>query len=164
LEKLPKEIEFEFIEVTNRIAVAQFKGLMDVNAAAIALDNFIVVIDTLYYPVQSREFRNRVEEKYNLPVKYVLITHFHGDHETMNNEPVGMHDSVTFIQILDSSKLKELTSKFIQWKNLERSINNILPVKESNITDYRLFYGNRSDFMNREKYSDLVVCIQEACR
>lgn len=86
-------------------------------------------------------------------------------HETMNNELVGMHDSVTFIQILDSSKLKaDKTSKFKQWKNLEHSINNIIPVKESNITDYRLYYGNVSDFMNREKYSDLVACIQEACR
>lgn len=86
-------------------------------------------------------------------------------HSTMNDELVEMHDSVTFIQILDSSKLKEdKTSKFTQAKNLERSINNILPVKESNITDYRLFYVNRSDFMNREKYSDLVACIQEACR
>ncbi|MGY5874588.1 MAG: hypothetical protein RTU30_02470 [Candidatus Thorarchaeota archaeon] len=86
-------------------------------------------------------------------------------HETMNNKLVGMHDSTTFIQILDSSKLKaDKTSKFDQWKNLEHSINNILPVKESNITDYRLFYGDRSYFMNREKCSDLVVCIQEACR
>jgi len=86
-------------------------------------------------------------------------------HETMNNGPVGMHDSVTFIQILDSSKLKaDKTSKFTQWENLEHSINNILPVKESNITNYRLFFGNRSDFMKGEKRSDLVVCIQEACR
>ncbi len=85
-------------------------------------------------------------------------------HETMKDKLVGMHDSVTFIQILDSSKLKPKTSKFTQWENLEHSINNILPVKESNITDYRLFYGNISYFMNREKCSDLVVCIQEACR
>lgn len=86
-------------------------------------------------------------------------------HETMNYKLVGMHDSVTFIQILNSSKLKaQKTSKFTQGKNLEHSINNILPVKESKITDYRLFYGNRSYFMNREKCSDLVVCIQEACR
>ncbi len=86
-------------------------------------------------------------------------------HETMKDKLVGMHDSVTFIQILDSSKLKaERTSKFTQGENLERSINNILPVKESNITDYKLFYGDRSYFMNREKCSDLVVCIQEACR
>ena len=86
-------------------------------------------------------------------------------HETMNHEPVGMHDSVTFIQILDSSKLKaDKTSKFTQGKNLERSINHILPVKDSNITEYRLFYVDKSDFMDREKHHDLVACIQEACR
>ena len=86
-------------------------------------------------------------------------------HKTMNDKLVGMHDSITFIQILDSSKLKAgKTKKIIQWKNLEHSINNILPVKGSNITDYRLFSGDISHFMNREKCSDLVVCIQEACR
>ncbi len=86
-------------------------------------------------------------------------------HKTMNSEAVGMHDSVTFIQILDSSDLKaDRTSKFTQGENLERSINGILPVKGSNITDYRLFYMDRSDLINREKHSELVECIQEACR
>lgn len=87
-------------------------------------------------------------------------------HETMNNKPVGMSDSVMFIQILDSSTLngiEEKTSKFSQWENLEQSISHILPVKGSNITKYRLFYGNTSDFRNREKSSGLVECIQEAC-
>ncbi len=77
-------------------------------------------------------------------------------HKSMNANPVGMHNSVTFIQILDSSKLKtDETSKFKQRENLENSINSILPVKESNVTKYRLFYGDISHFTNREKCSDL---------
>ena len=50
-----------------------------------------------------------------------------------------MHDSVTFIQVVDTSNLKNLSAKPYQWKNLESSIGNILPLKDSDIKEYRLF-------------------------
>lgn len=86
-------------------------------------------------------------------------------HKTMNNEPVGIHDSALFIQILDSSNLKkDKTKKFAQGEKLELSINQILPVKGSKIAEYKLYYGDISDFMAGQKHSELVDCIQEACR
>jgi len=60
-------------------------------------------------------------------------------HKTEGNVPIGMHDSVTFIQVVNTSKLKRLSLKPYQWKNLESSIGNILPIKDSNIKEYRLF-------------------------
>jgi len=50
-----------------------------------------------------------------------------------------MHDSVTFIQVVDTSDLSAISMKPYQWKNLESSIGNILPIKNSNIKEYRLF-------------------------
>jgi hypothetical protein len=68
-------------------------------------------------------------------------------HESGKNKPIEMDDSVTFIQIVDTSKLvKDKTAKFNQWKGLEKSINRILPLKDSRITTYKLFYGSESDF------------------
>lgn len=85
-------------------------------------------------------------------------------HETMNNEPVGMHDSVMFIQILNSSELKkDQTSKFGQGKKLELSINQILPVKGSSITEYKLLYGDISDFVTGQKHRKLVKYIHKTC-
>ena len=52
---------------------------------------------------------------------------------------IGMHDSVTFIQIVGTSRLKRLSVKPEQWKNLETSIRNILPLEDCNIREYRLF-------------------------
>jgi hypothetical protein len=60
-------------------------------------------------------------------------------HETEDNVPIGMHDSVSFIQVVDTSNLKSLSAKPYQWKNLESSIENILPIKDSNIKEYSLF-------------------------
>ena len=67
-------------------------------------------------------------------------------HNSKSNEPIEMDESVTFIQIVDASKLvKDRTSKFKQWKTLEESINRIIPLKNSKITKYRLFRTDELD-------------------
>lgn len=81
-------------------------------------------------------------------------------HETENNQPIDMDSSVTFIQILDTSKLEESTSKKEQFSNIEKSIQKIIPVKDSKIDRYKLFYGNNSDF-NGDKLKEIVDFIQE---
>jgi len=60
-------------------------------------------------------------------------------HETEDDVPIGMHESVTFIQVVDTSNLKSKSLKPYQWKNLESSIGKILPIKDSDIKEYRLF-------------------------
>jgi len=60
-------------------------------------------------------------------------------HDSNKNKPIEMTDSVSFIQIVDTSKLvKSKTAKFSQWKALENSINKILPVKDSRVKHFRL--------------------------
>jgi hypothetical protein len=80
------------------------------------------------------------------------------------NTPIGMSDSVLFIQILDTSQLKEKTSKIKQWKNLEKSIKNLLPFKK--IKKYKLLHGNGSDFKNGKgnKCAELITYIKEALK
>ena len=80
--------------------------------------------------------------------------------ESENDIPIGMHDSVIFIQILDTSKLKDETSKFKQWKNLQKSIEDILPVKGSRIKEYKIFYGDESYF-EKNQSNELVSYIKE---
>ena len=64
-------------------------------------------------------------------------------HECEANKPVEMADSVLFIQIVDTSKLvRGKTAKYEQWKALEKSINQILPVKDSSIKSYKLLTTN----------------------
>lgn len=72
--------EIEFEEVSPNSMRANYKEYFDLNAGAVALDNFIIVIDPLMYPRHATEFRKKLEEKYELPVRYLFITHYHGDH------------------------------------------------------------------------------------
>lgn len=87
-------------------------------------------------------------------------------HKSSNNVPLKMSDSVTFIQILNALWLKNKSSKLDQGKNLEKSIKNILPVKESKIKKYQLFYGTVSDFEDRnsDKCVELFSYIKEVLK
>ena len=85
-------------------------------------------------------------------------------HESKSNELIEMDDSVTFIQILDTSKLvKARTHKFMQWDELEESIRAVLPLKNSRTRRYALFYDRESDFNNKSNLNKLVSFVEEAC-
>ena len=78
-------------------------------------------------------------------------------------EPFGMDKSVLFVQVLDISNLKEgKTKKIKQWQNIEKAIQGILPIKNSNIDNYKLFYGDISDFrLKGEKRGELIGFLQK---
>jgi len=87
-------------------------------------------------------------------------------HESEVDAPIGMSDSVLFIQILNRSRLKPATAKPDQGENLQESIRKILPIKGSKITEYRLLYASLSDFEDKKgsKCTKLISCIQDALR
>lgn len=86
-------------------------------------------------------------------------------HKSENNNPIGMSDSLTFIQILKTPGQKK-SSKSKQWENLEKSIKNTLPIQGSKIREYKLFYGSISDFKNRnrDKCAELIIYIKETLK
>jgi len=76
--------------------------------------------------------------------------------------PVEMGDSVLFIQVLDTSKLRlDKSSKMEQWTRLEQSIRSVLPLRDSGICCYRMFQGDAKEFgPDNEKTRTLLTCIQ----
>ena len=73
-------------------------------------------------------------------------------------------ESVSFIQILDTSKLKkDKTSKIEQWKNMEKSIKNIIPIKGSKINKYKLFFEDASDFRGNKR-NEIIDYIREVLK
>ncbi|MFX1518084.1 MAG: MBL fold metallo-hydrolase, partial [Promethearchaeota archaeon] len=58
----------------------QLEPIIFANAGAIALRNFIIVIDPTYYPRTGRVLRDKTEGYFGLPVKFLLLTHYHADH------------------------------------------------------------------------------------
>ena len=67
-------------KVSSRVLVANYPDYFSLNSAAVVLDSFIVVVDTLYYPSQGRRFHEYLETTFNKPVQCLFLTHYHGDH------------------------------------------------------------------------------------
>jgi len=83
-------------------------------------------------------------------------------HEGKKSEPIPMADSVLFVQILDTSKLKaDRSAKMGQGENIERSIQKAIPIKHSGIDQYKLLYGDSNDFTtNGARREQLLDCIR----
>jgi len=63
-------------------AIPKYKSVNQVgcNAAIIMLDDAVLVVDTHSTPVAAHSLIEQLKAVTNLPVKYVINTHFHADH------------------------------------------------------------------------------------
>lgn len=73
---------FEFKPVADRVyaAIARPTFRLNCNAAIILLDDGVLVVDSEGIPAAAREVIADIKHITPKPVKYVVITHFHGDH------------------------------------------------------------------------------------
>ena len=85
-----------------------------------------------------------------------LLTSALATHYIYQEDTIEMNEKVLFIQILDHSKIKGNARKD-QRTNLEKAICNILPVKGSKITDYKIMAGHIANF----NFEQLFQCIQD---
>jgi len=51
-----------------------------VTAGAVIGPNWAIVIDTLAIPEETIQIRDFIEQELNLPIRYVIDTHYHADH------------------------------------------------------------------------------------
>jgi len=51
-----------------------------VTAGAILTKDGVVLIDTLFFPEETKAIKKFLEERLNLPVRYLINTHYHADH------------------------------------------------------------------------------------
>ena len=58
----------------------------EVNMAALATSEGLVVVDTLYHPAAARKARRLISAWSDRPVRYVINTHHHADHTFGNGE------------------------------------------------------------------------------
>ncbi len=66
--------------VADNVFYFQSDVYAQVTAGAIIGPNWAVVIDTLAIPEETLQIRDFIEQELNLPVRYVVDTHYHADH------------------------------------------------------------------------------------
>ncbi|MFX1283531.1 MAG: MBL fold metallo-hydrolase [Promethearchaeota archaeon] len=50
------------------------------NISGIILQNYAVIVDTTSYRNTAELFRQKFEKTFEIPIKYLIYTHYHGDH------------------------------------------------------------------------------------
>ncbi|MFX0124321.1 MAG: MBL fold metallo-hydrolase [Candidatus Hodarchaeota archaeon] len=50
------------------------------NISGIILQNYAVIVDTTSYRKTAELFRQKFEKLFEIPIKYLIYTHYHGDH------------------------------------------------------------------------------------
>lgn len=86
------------------------------NTGGIALRNFCIAIDSTMYVKTGEILRNNLEKHFGVPVKYLVITHYHGDH-TFGIKPfkdVCVLSSETTSKIMLSNETKSRNQVFIK--------------------------------------------------
>jgi len=66
--------------VAENVYSCQSDVYAQVNAGAVVGPNWAVVIDTLALPEETLEIRQFIEQELQVPIRYVINTHFHADH------------------------------------------------------------------------------------
>lgn len=68
--------------IADDIYVFTSKRYAQVTAGAILTKDGVVLIDTLFYPDESRAIRDFLQDRLGQRVRYVVNTHYHADHTT----------------------------------------------------------------------------------
>ena len=68
------------LELITPLTVANTTGEGRGNAGGLSLRNFCIAIDSTMYVKTGEIMRQNLERQFGVPVKYLVITHYHGDH------------------------------------------------------------------------------------
>lgn len=66
--------------VADNVYFFQSRVYAEVNAGVVAGPDMAVVIDTLPFPEETMVMRDFIEQELQVPVRYVINTHYHADH------------------------------------------------------------------------------------
>jgi len=73
------DLKYELEPITPH-TVANTTGVGRGNAGAVSLRNFTIAIDSTMYAKTAQIFRQNLEIQFDLPIKYLIFTHYHADH------------------------------------------------------------------------------------
>ncbi|MEK5464752.1 MBL fold metallo-hydrolase [Paenibacillus sp. FSL R7-0210] len=106
------------------------------NASIIDLGDSTVVVDTFNLPAAARLLREKAEKLTGKPVKYIINTHYHGDHHYGNQE---FSDSIILSTELTREVLRTHAPPALEeWQDGLRKQITGLQEKRNTATDSRL--------------------------
>lgn len=66
--------------IADDVYVFTSRSYIQVTAGAVLTKDGVILIDTLYFPEETKAIKQFLEDRLNLQVKYIVNTHYHADH------------------------------------------------------------------------------------
>ena len=66
--------------IADDVYVFTSRSYIQVTAGAVLTKDGVILIDTLYFPEETKAIKEFLEDRLGLQVKYVINTHYHADH------------------------------------------------------------------------------------
>jgi len=147
--------------VTDDIIIFISDLYAQVTATAVITSEGVILFDTLLYPDETRQIKNFIEKRLNLPILYVINSHFHADH-TMGTSL--FEDAQIISHQLCREMLNERgRSSFQQTKSMLDEASNIELVLPQIVFDdcFTLQCGNKTleIWSSPGHSSDCIVCL-----
>ena len=145
------ELKFD-LETVSSHTVANTTGKGRGNVGAVALKNFTIAIDSSFYAKTAQLFRNNIETKFKLPVKYLILTHYHSDHI------FGMGPFSDVVSICSEQMLKNMNSKPIKerYENLLIDVPKEDPLAEGIVFELpNIGFNNKIRIYDEDLYIDV---------
>lgn len=119
------------------------------NAGGIGLRNFCIAIDSTMYVKTGEILRKNLESKFGVPVKFLVITHYHGDHvfgiKPFKDVCILSSETTSSIMLNDETKsrnqvfIKNLAKEGPIGEDIEYIVPNLLFTDKIIIQDEDLF-------------------------
>ncbi|MFX0170341.1 MAG: MBL fold metallo-hydrolase [Candidatus Hodarchaeota archaeon] len=87
-------------------------------AGVISLENFCIVIDSTLFPFTAKLLRKQINKVFNLPVRFLFLTHYHGDHywgAASFDDVIAIGSELLIQNIIDEREIQP--ARFKEWKN-----------------------------------------------
>jgi glyoxylase-like metal-dependent hydrolase (beta-lactamase superfamily II) len=149
-----------YIEVSENLYL--ITNISGGNVSFLVTRKGIVVVDAGSTPSNGKEIISIIKSVSDKPIKYLILTHFHGDHI---NGIVGFPNDVMIIAHKNLAKNNTSFNK----KNIDNYINNVLPnylinlklqmgeIKDKKSNEYLAL---KEDFENNEEYLEEIKNIE----
>ncbi|MFX0123452.1 MAG: MBL fold metallo-hydrolase [Candidatus Hodarchaeota archaeon] len=142
-------VDFKLEEASSHV-IANVDGTGWGNVAGIALRNYTVAVDSTVFPNLGSIFRQKLEKRFDLPTKFLLITHYHGDHangtQAFEDITIISHEE-TFLQRKSSAEERWSSPDYIE--NWKKELGELASL----VGEFRVVYPNIT-FKNHLKIID----------
>ena len=143
--------DLKTLEVWKNLFTLNSGKSTDSNTTFLVTDEGVIVIDTRVTPNEARKVKEAIRKQTQLPVLYVINTHYHGDHVFGNQVFKDTHTIIAHENVQKALKDESVKEHLNFFKNL-----NIPSIEETVVTPPNVIFKEKMDIWAGGYHLELI--------